>query len=412
MDPEHDAIPHGDPLALFDAWLAEAVMSEPNDPNAMAVATTTSGGAPSVRMLLLKGHGPDGFVFYTNAESRKGDEIRANPRAALLFHWKSLHRQVRIEGPLEEVSAAMADAYFASRHPDSRLGSAASDQSRPLDSRKTYLDRVEVCARATRRRGAAPAALDRLPLGPRADRVLALAPAPPARAALFTAAQRAESVNWDAARCWLPPDWPPAAARPLTRSAAFASIAMALFLGLLKGWAVWRTGSTAMLGSLADTALDLVASLATLAGVWVASQPADESHRFGHGKAEALSAMFQVILIVLSGAAIAFRAVIRLAEGGQVEAAEQGIVVSVIAILATFALLAWQRHVIRQTGSLAIRTDNVHYKSDLCSTSRSSPRWSSTSISVSTVPTRCSASLSPAGCCGAPGAPRARRSTT
>ena len=143
MEPDHDAIPHGDPLALFDAWLAEAVMSEPNDPNAMAVATTTSGGAPSVRMLLLKGHGPDGFVFYTNAESRKGDEIRANPRAALLFHWKSLHRQVRVEGPLEEVSAAMADAYFASRHPDSRLGSAASDQSRPLDSRKTYLDRVE-----------------------------------------------------------------------------------------------------------------------------------------------------------------------------------------------------------------------------------------------------------------------------
>ena len=151
----------------------------------------------------------------------------------------------------------------------------------------------------------------------------------------------------------------------LTRSAAFASIAMALFLGVLKGWAVWRTGSTAMLGSLADTALDLVASLATLAGVWVASQPADESHRFGHGKAEALSAMFQVILIVLSGTAIAFRAVIRLAEGGQVEAAGQGIAVSVIAIVATFALLAWQRHVIRKTGSLAIRTDNVHYKSDL-----------------------------------------------
>ena len=94
-------------------------------------------------MVLLKGHGPDGFVFYTNAESRKGGEIRANPRAALLFHWKSLHRQVRIEGTLEEVSAGMADAYFASRHPDSRLGSAASDQSRELDSRKTYLDRVE-----------------------------------------------------------------------------------------------------------------------------------------------------------------------------------------------------------------------------------------------------------------------------
>ena len=142
MEADRDAIPHGDPLALFDAWLAEAELSEPDDANAMAVATTTSDGLPSVRMLLLKGHGPDGFVFYTNAESRKGREIRANPRAALLFHWKSLDRQVRIEGPLEQVSAAMADAYFASRHPDSRLGSAASDQSRALDSRKTYLDRV------------------------------------------------------------------------------------------------------------------------------------------------------------------------------------------------------------------------------------------------------------------------------
>lgn len=151
----------------------------------------------------------------------------------------------------------------------------------------------------------------------------------------------------------------------LTRSAAFASIAMALFLGALKSWAVWQTSSTAMLGSLADTALDLVASLATLIGVWVAAQPADEDHRFGHGKAEALAAMFQVILIVISAAGIGFRAILRLVEGGRTEAAGDGIVVSVIAILATFALLAWQRHVIRRTGSLAIRTDNVHYKSDL-----------------------------------------------
>ena len=94
----------------------------------------------------------------------------------------------------------------------------------------------------------------------------------------------------------------------LTRSAALASIAMALFLAVLKGWAVWRTGSTAMLGSLADSALDLVASLATLAGVWIAAHPADEDHRFGHGKAEALAAMLQVFLIVLSAGAIAFRA--------------------------------------------------------------------------------------------------------
>ena len=151
----------------------------------------------------------------------------------------------------------------------------------------------------------------------------------------------------------------------LTRSAALASIAMALFLGALKGWAAWRTGSTAMLGSLADTALDLVASVVTLAGVWIAAKPADESHRFGHGKAEALAAMFQVILIVLSAAAIGFRAVVRLVEGGSTDAAAAGIGVSAIAIVATFALLAWQRHVIRRTGSLAIRTDNVHYQSDL-----------------------------------------------
>jgi pyridoxamine 5'-phosphate oxidase len=138
-----DAIPHGDPFALFEAWYAEARASEPNDSNAMALATATPDGVPSVRMVLLKEHGPDGFVFYTNARSRKGEEIAANPRAALLFHWKSLRRQVRIEGPLSEVSAAMADAYFQSRHRDSQLGSAASDQSRPLDSRATYLARVE-----------------------------------------------------------------------------------------------------------------------------------------------------------------------------------------------------------------------------------------------------------------------------
>lgn len=143
MKPEQDAIPDTDPFALFDTWFAEAQASEPNDPNAMALATATSDGVPSVRMVLLKEYDAEGFVFYTNAESRKGDEIRANPRAALLFHWKSLGRQIRIEGPLEEVSAEMADAYFASRHPQSRLGSAASDQSRPLDARATYLDRVD-----------------------------------------------------------------------------------------------------------------------------------------------------------------------------------------------------------------------------------------------------------------------------
>jgi len=142
-EPAGNAIPSGDPFALFDRWLGQARAAEPNDPNAMALATATPAGSPSARMVLLKDHGPDGFVFYTNLASRKGDELAANPQAALLFHWKSLRRQVRIEGIVHEVTAAEADAYFASRGFDSRLGSAASDQSRPLADRASYLARVE-----------------------------------------------------------------------------------------------------------------------------------------------------------------------------------------------------------------------------------------------------------------------------
>jgi len=149
-------IPEGDPLALFEAWFEEAKRAEPNDANAMALATATPEGAPSVRMVLLKGHGPDGFTFYTNADSRKGREIRANMQAALLFHWKSLRRQIRIEGPLTEVSGDMADAYFHSRPFVSQVGSAASDQSRPLDARATYVHRVEQLEDACKQAGEVP----------------------------------------------------------------------------------------------------------------------------------------------------------------------------------------------------------------------------------------------------------------
>ena len=127
-----------DPFALFDTWYAEARAAEINDSNAMALATADASGAPAVRMVLLKGHGPDGFVFYTNQQSRKAGDLAANPRVALLFHWKSLRRQVRIEGPVSGVSVAEADAYFASRARDSQLGAWASDQSRPLDARATF----------------------------------------------------------------------------------------------------------------------------------------------------------------------------------------------------------------------------------------------------------------------------------
>ena len=142
----------GDPFDLFEEWFAAAQVGEINDPNAMALATATADAAPSVRMVLLKGHGKDenpegmdggGFTFFTNAESRKGGHIRANMQAALLFHWKSLRRQIRIEGPLIEVSPARANAYFHSRPYKSQVGSAASDQSRPLPERQTYLDRVQ-----------------------------------------------------------------------------------------------------------------------------------------------------------------------------------------------------------------------------------------------------------------------------
>jgi pyridoxamine 5'-phosphate oxidase len=129
-----------DPFALFESWLAEAAASEPNDPNGMALATVDAAGLPNVRMVLLKGvdgpqHPARGFVFYTNLESAKGRELAASPRAALLFHWKSLRRQVRARGPVTPVTPEEADQYFATRPRLSRIGAWASDQSRPLESR-------------------------------------------------------------------------------------------------------------------------------------------------------------------------------------------------------------------------------------------------------------------------------------
>ena len=157
----------------------------------------------------------------------------------------------------------------------------------------------------------------------------------------------------------------PATSSSLNRSAAYASISMAGALVAIKGWAAWSTGSTAMLGSLADSGLDLVSSIATLAGVWVAGQPADDNHRFGHGKAEALLAMFQVVLIAFSALGLGVHAIDQLLHGGRTQAAGDGIVVSLVAIVGTLAVIGWQRHVIRHTGSLAISTDHIHYQADL-----------------------------------------------
>lgn len=125
-----------DPLAVFSSWMEEAEKAEPSDPNAMALATVDAEGVPNARMILLKGSDERGFVFYTNCQSAKGLELTAAPKAALLFYWKSLHRQIRVRGPIEKVSDAEADAYFATRSRESRIGAWASQQSRPLESRR------------------------------------------------------------------------------------------------------------------------------------------------------------------------------------------------------------------------------------------------------------------------------------
>ena len=151
----------------------------------------------------------------------------------------------------------------------------------------------------------------------------------------------------------------------LTTRAAVASIAMAVILIVLKSWAAYKTDSTAMLGSLADSGLDLVASLVVLLGVRIAAQPADWDHRFGHGKAEALASLVQVILITISAIFIGFRAIQRLLAHAETADAELGIGVSLIAMVLTAALITYQRHVVRRTGSLAIGTDRLHYSSDL-----------------------------------------------
>jgi pyridoxamine 5'-phosphate oxidase len=130
-----DFFDRAEPFTLFGEWLKDAEAKEPNDPNAMALATVGSNGLPNVRMVLLKGFDPDGFVFFTNLESAKGRELAADPKAALCFHWKSLRRQVRVRGTVTAVSATEADAYFATRQRGSRIGAWASHQSRPLESR-------------------------------------------------------------------------------------------------------------------------------------------------------------------------------------------------------------------------------------------------------------------------------------
>lgn len=156
-DPDEALFGREEPYGLFLDWFAEAKLSEPNDPNAMALATVDASGLPDVRMVLMKDVGHAGFTFYTNLESAKGRQLAARPQAALLFHWKSLRRQVRVRGPVTPVTAAEADDYFATRARDSQIGAWASDQSRPLESRTELKRRIaEVGARFADREAPRP----------------------------------------------------------------------------------------------------------------------------------------------------------------------------------------------------------------------------------------------------------------
>lgn len=147
MSTAHE-IGSGNPLSLFDTWLKEAGAHEPNDPNAAALATSTADGQPSVRMVLVKRIGEDRFCFFTNAESHKGRQLAENPRAALCFHWKSLRRQIRIEGTIAELDSAKVDAYFHSRSRASQIGAVVSNQSRPLASREALEEKARLFAEA------------------------------------------------------------------------------------------------------------------------------------------------------------------------------------------------------------------------------------------------------------------------
>ena len=262
-----------DPFQLFEIWFAEAQAGEINDPEAMALATADARGRPSVRMVLLKGHGPDGFAFYTNEQSAKGEQLAENPRASLLFHWKSLRRQVRIEGVVERRRRCRGRCLFRdprARFAARRLGVGSVAPARQPRDVRAALRGGQAAVRGQGR--SAPAALARLSRGPGADRILDRPPAPPPRAAPVHA--RGRRLDRRAALPMTEPRRsPPRSAPGSTTRAAMASIAMALILIGLKAWAALQTVSMAMLGSLADSGLDLVASLVVLLGVRIAARP-------------------------------------------------------------------------------------------------------------------------------------------
>ena len=373
-----DFVPPADPFALFETWFGLAAAHEINDPNAVALATATADGAPSLRMVLLKGVDDAaaearGFVFFTNLESRKGEELARNPRAALCFYWKSLRRQVRVEGPVTPVEPAEADAYYASRARGSRIGAWASAQSRPLADRATLEQAVDEADPPLRpggvgRAGAAAAALVRLPPGAVADRVLAGAAVPPARPGGVRAGPRAAGATTGCIRDRRSPDraagGDQARRDRLLKLATTVSVSVASTLAVLKLAAWLVTGSAAILSSLLDSLVDVAASGILLISVRHALRPPDRSHRFGHGKAEPLGAIAQAAFVGGSALLLIFESAGRFITPTPVVEVPLGIAVMSISLVATVLLVVFQRGVARRTGSTAIEADRLNYIGD------------------------------------------------
>ncbi len=360
--------PRTDPVALFASWFAEAAKSEPNEPEAMALATADEQGRPNLRMVLLKAADASGFVFYTNLQSAKGRELAHDSHAALCFHWKTLRRQVRVRGPAEQVSDAEADAYFATRPRDSQIGAWASAQSRPMELRFAFEREIaRYAAKFALRQSTASRFLVRISGDAARDRVLARPPVSFARSARLPPPKRnraladgaALSVRNGSRRADLH------ANSRLMKNAALAAVALSAFLVVLKAAAYVITGSVAMMASLADSALDLFASSINLLAISQSLTPADREHRFGHGKAEPLAGLAQGAFIAGSATFLVVESIGRIVSPRRIEHAALGLLVMAISIGTVLALVLYQRLAVSRTGSLAIQADRLHYMGDL-----------------------------------------------